>query len=311
MNEIPEAVIDAYLDRLKSGRNRPAVLKHQLVSLRGQLPRALIFAFEGDDDKMIYYQWIRQIRPDMEFEPFPCRGKRSVLEFREMLKRDLNNLGDGVYFFVDRDFDDLIGYDHDDKTFMTDYYATENYLVCDKVLEQTLKNEFNCHSRVDVRRPIVDLFVKVYNEFLFVTRDLNYRIFVAKRFGIALETSMPQKLNSYATIELTRIKRGGNSPEELVVYSREPTPEELAAAEAEFSALVPAHRFRGKFAFSFFERWLSLLADDYSAEASVVFGDLDRNSKVRRHEMVLNGFASKSPHPEGLAAFLSPIVVPA
>jgi hypothetical protein len=115
-------VVDMKIEKLKGARESVAVLKLRLASLRAKLPKSLVFAFEGDDDKIVYYQWIRRIKPSLDYEPFPCKGKRRVIQLREMLKRDLNKLGEGVYFFVDRDFDleDVPGCNFSERTFITD-----------------------------------------------------------------------------------------------------------------------------------------------------------------------------------------------
>jgi Protein of unknown function (DUF4435) len=69
-----------------------------------------LLAFEGDDDKIVYGQWIRRIRPGLRYEPFPCGGKREAKELKNALGRDLAQLGENVFFLVDRDYDDLTGF---------------------------------------------------------------------------------------------------------------------------------------------------------------------------------------------------------
>ena len=70
-----------------------------------------MLVFEGDDDKIVYGQWIRRVRPTLRYEPFPCGGKKEVRELKNALARDLAHLDDGVFFFVDRDFNDLLGFE--------------------------------------------------------------------------------------------------------------------------------------------------------------------------------------------------------
>src|ERR1700692_2569751 len=102
---------DSYVNKLRAARQRPAVLKIKLASVRSCNPGCLVFAFEGDLDKGAYYQWVKRLRSELVYEPLPCGGKRHVLEFREMLKRDLGGLATRVYFFIDRDFDEFRGFE--------------------------------------------------------------------------------------------------------------------------------------------------------------------------------------------------------
>ncbi len=124
----------ALLDDMRKSRDVAAVLKTRLAQLKSGAPDVPVFAFEGPDDKFVYYAWVGRIDRDVRYEPFICNGKAGVLELRRIVRRDLGDIGKGVYFFVDRDFDDLRGEDPWDDLFMTDRYSVENYLVDDQHL---------------------------------------------------------------------------------------------------------------------------------------------------------------------------------
>lgn len=111
--DINQTNTDFLLKDMKASKKRPAVLKTDLANIKSNCPQSLIFAFEGKHDKGVYYQWIRCVRQDLRYEPFPCNGKAQVLKLKEMIERDLDSIGNGVYFFIDRDFDDLRGHSPD------------------------------------------------------------------------------------------------------------------------------------------------------------------------------------------------------
>lgn len=291
---------DPEVERLKAARDNVSVLKYKLIHLRGIQPLVLVFAFEGDDDKIIYSHWIRRLRSDLAYEPFPCKGKRKVIEFRNMLRRDAGELRKGVYYFIDRDFDEDPALDP--ATFVTDSYSLENHLVCPFVLDEVLKIYFHCHGSPDVREAIVGLFASVYSQFLQATEELNRRIFTGVRLGI-LGNSLPDNISAIAALSLDRVTAVGGAAD-LIVFKREPQAEEMASCNALFAQLDPRSRYRGKFAFMFFERWLGLLADEYGKDASTMWGPMDRASRVRRNELVLGSFAAKSKMPEGLKPFI-------
>lgn len=302
---VPES--DPYLDKLRSARQVPAVLKLRLAQLRSSAPGVAVFAFEGDDDKLVYAQWIRRVRPTLQYEPFPCDGKRGVLTLRTLLLRDKGGLATGVYYFIDRDYDDLAGHHLDECIFMTDMYSVENYLVSEGVLTELLKNEFHCHLRPDVRDSICQLFRDVYQEFLSQTKELNRRIFVARRLGLELKSSLPKKIVEIAKVELAQVAPADVPPEDAILYSAEPSEEDLTRLREEFEGLDPASRYRGKYALLFFQRWLIELGSEYRAPALGLFKLLDVKSRVRSAELVLSNFASKSDLPAGLQDFIQAI----
>ncbi|WP_082016275.1 DUF4435 domain-containing protein [Aureimonas altamirensis] len=302
-----EAAPDQYLARLKRARENTAVLKYNLATLRSHSPDVPVLAFEGPDDKVIYNQWVRRIRPGLAYEPFPCSGKKQVFGLRAMLREDLGNLNRNVYFFVDRDFVDMDGHDNDDVTFMTDFYATENYLVDERVLDEILKNEYHCHARPDAREDIIRVFIGVFNQFLGVTREVNKRLFIAKSLKLELMSYPPQRIRDYAVVHLDRVEAPRRTPEEIIRFKSIPSDEDYAAAAHRFEGLDPATRYRGKFALWFFMAWLDLLAADYSDGNGRFFRDIDRGQRVRRNEVTLGAMASRAQMPLNADAFIRSI----
>ncbi len=298
---------EAFVERVKSARQGGVVLKARLINLRSDLPNAIVLVFEGDDDKIIYGQWIRRIRPALRYEPFPCGGKKEARALKNALSRDLAGLADKVYFLVDRDYDDLAGFIEISNTYVTDTYAVENYLVANDVLEELLRDEFPCHARPDVRQQIVEIFVKDYWDFLLLTGPINKRLYIARRVPIELARRLLTSLRHLATVQIGKIGAVATPPEEVVVYKREPTAEEAAGLGDAFEELDPKLRYRGKFAMKFFREWLNKLADEYIAGESGAFGRDLPEGTIRRAEFVLSNFASKSRFPIGLAAFINAI----
>jgi hypothetical protein len=292
---------------VKSARRGAVVLKAELVSLRSDLPDVVVLAFEGDDDKIVYGQWIRRVRPQFQYEPFPCGGKKEARDLKNALGRDLAQLGNNVFFVVDRDYDDLAGFNSIDKLFITEMYAVENYIVDEEVLEELLRDEFPCHAKPDVRQLIVKAFRKDYDDFLRHTADINKRLYIARRLGIRLTRRLPTGLRQLAKVELRNVTSAGTKPEELVLCEREPTSEESARFSEEFKQLDPKLRYRGKFAIKFFREWLKKLSEEYLAGEAGAFGRRMPEGAIRRAEFVLSNFASKSRLPKGFAAFVNEI----
>ena len=123
--------------KMQEALDSSAVLKIKLINLRSKMPGAAIFVFEGVDDKSVYYHWIKQLACNLDYVPFLCGGKKSSLKLLNSLNRDVNNLRQGVYFCVDRDFDGAQGRSH--SLYVTNFYSFENHLARTEVLRKSCK----------------------------------------------------------------------------------------------------------------------------------------------------------------------------
>ncbi len=295
---------DPAVVHMQQARGRVAVLKLKLTQMRARCGSDPIFVVEGPDDKIVYSAWIRRIRLDLRYEYMECNGKLQVLRLRAAVHRDLGSLREGVYFFVDRDFDDLQGEDDDDHTFMTESYSVENYLVGTDVLDDILRVELHCNGQPEIRDRICQLFQTVYSQFLEETKEVNRRLFLSKTLSIDRKGSFPNRINHIAVVHIDRVEAQVRQPYEIIELQREPTVEECLLHNGNFDSLEPTERYRGKFALLFFNKWLELLADDYSSVGSKYFSELDRNARARRQEIVTGSLAARSGFPPGLEEFI-------
>lgn len=296
-----------YLDRLRDSRDSSAVLKLRLAALRAAIPDHPILALEGDDDKIVFCRWIGRLRPGLRYEPFLCKGKRGVRQLKNSLARDLGGLDANVYFFVDRDFDDLLGFADESHVFMTDMYSVENYLVLPEVLEAVLRDDFPCHEHPELRERIRQIYAERLNEFLQATREFNRRLFIARRVGIPLAKDLPTRINALASVTLMKVEEIATPVDEVVVYTAQPAESDGEKLSQEFAGLEGVARYRGKNLLLFFKSWLEHLCREYEEPEHAIFTGVDSTTKVRRSEFVLGSFAARSPMPEGLQEFVAAI----
>lgn len=306
MNEqiIQQISADPIVEGLRDSRGRITVLKAKLILLRAHLPHMPVFAFEGDDDVSAYMQWIRQISVNYKFEPFPCNGKDGVLALKDIVDRDVSGLNRGIYYFVDRDFDDLRDTAPDDTIFMTCKYSIENYLVCEEVLDLILLSDFQCQARPDLRTALLRAFTRLYEKFLLGSAEINRRLFFARRAKIKLVKKLSDKISGFVNVSLQDVEHRQVDPKSIVILTREPTVEEASRFEADFLLLEPRNRFRGVFAFKFLVNWLGHLEQDRRAEHPVFFSGLPREVRINTAAFTVANFASKSSVPTGLKEFV-------
>ena len=243
----------------------------------------------------------------MSYEPVVAEGKRNVLEVRQMLVRDLTGMFEKVYFVVDRDFDDLQGEEPSESLFCTDRYAIENYLVEQGVVDNILCDNFHCHGDREQRRLIVAGFVSSLQDFNNLCKDVNERLFYARRLGIRLVSGVPE-MSPHIRVQLSACTAAtGKTCKEILPLVREPLPEEIAGLAEEFAAFQPQLRYRGKFLMEFFKKWLRLLAEDSSANSGQLFRQPVRPN-VDSNVLSIGTFALHSPIPEGMREFVQRLV---
>ncbi len=298
---------DSYLQRLKSSLSASAVLKAELGVAKSSSAGIKIFAYEGVDDKLIYSHWLSKFQPDILYEPFICRNKNQLLQLWSSLKSDLSGMGKNVYFFTDRDFDDLKGNELDDSIFMTEKYSVENYLVETEILEEILKIEFHCHGSSSIRAEIGELFKSDYDSFLDVTSDINFRIYLARKCKIRQLRELSVRIDELAEIKISDVKKGNGKIEDMVCLEREPSGSEVDEHRVKFMELEKRSRYRGKFALMFFRKWLALLLVERNSNNTGLFGQLPQHEFIAKGGFSFDQLAAKSKAPLAFKIFIKNI----
>lgn len=299
---------DVYLQKMKAAKSISAVVKVDFATFASTLPEDVnIFAYEGPADKCLYYHWIKRISGGLKYEPYVGKNKRKVLQLFDLLQEDKTGLGNRVFFFVDRDFDGLQGRLEHKKIFVTEAYSIENYVVCPGLLDDLLKIEFHCNGYPTVRKEISDQFQKVYDQFLEVTAEINFRIFIARKRQINQIGDLPDRINQLARVEVTSVSSIDSELRELVCLEREPTEEEVQNLRPYFEKIEPRTGYRGKFALLFFIKWLGQLRENRQATSSSLFGIVPKPEFAITGNFSLETLAPKASAPAGLSEFLAQI----
>ncbi|MEH2552402.1 hypothetical protein V1283_009047 [Bradyrhizobium sp. AZCC 2262] len=231
-----------------------------------------IFVFEGLDDVGPYSVWVGRCNDSTAFEPLPANGKDQILLFRSNVRPHETYLRLGIYFFLDRDFDDLKGYATGPDLFLTEMYSIENYLASERVLESILVDELKCAGEPIDRA--LSLFHAAMESFFAAMSPANRRVFHARRLSIGLKGSgIENRIAKYVVAELesARAITDSDSLKILIPLEREPDTGETTNIDIEFEELDPHSRHRGKFILAFFLKWLDLLAEERSAARKGIF----------------------------------------
>ncbi len=158
---------------------------HQFKILYNPGSKDYHFFFEGEEDSLFYIPEARRHIDYKNLNIYDCGGKKNVIEVRNEIKSDGYDI-EKCLFFVDRDFDDLLGTQVtiDNHTYITDGYSIENEI---STLDgaRVILTEFLRVSKADpeFKNIEVDLnsgFQIFYNE----VRPLTAWILAAKNLGL-------------------------------------------------------------------------------------------------------------------------------
>lgn len=288
--------------KMHEALDSPAVLKMKLIKLKSKIPNTIVLAFEGVEDKAAYYHWMRQLTDRLEYIPFICGGKRKSLNFLNSLNKDVNGLGDNVYFFIDKDFDGCSAIT--DKIYMTNTYSFENFLASPEVLREILKNDFHCHDRPDIIGHVEALYFQFEEEFFNVVREINFILFIAAMFGIRRIGKLPERMGALAAIEINGVQSKICDVYKLAKLERNPTEEEKQSKLSDFEKLNPKDSYRGKFNLMFFKKFIEVIYLEIKNPTKDIFKDVLHEDLTPTLNLTVDSIASRSRAPKCLSEFV-------
>ena len=292
---------------MRRARDSRAVLKLRLAAVRAKSAQVPILIFEGKEDVPVYIHWIRRVVETAVFEPFIAGSKSKSLQLLSSVREDAGELGKAVFFFVDRDFDDLQGLAPGNDIFVTDRYSIESYLCTREVVECFCVAELECAGSRDTIQKLLAAFDADFDTFLESTREVNLRLFAARLHGLRVITK-PEKIGELVEVEIGSVRTVADFDASALIPTDPPLEEtHIDAARAEFDELVPILRYRGKFTFMFFVRWLNQLCAERRRPDSKHFQGCTQVSKLRTDHDSKPLLAARSPLPIGFSAFVGAI----
>ncbi|WP_345295408.1 DUF4435 domain-containing protein [Luteimonas vadosa] len=296
------------IDKMREGRRSPAILKIALSNIRSINPDKAVLVFEGVDDVGVFEVWIGRCSNRPCYEPLPGRGKDQVLGFRTLLASDRTGLNRCVFFFIDRDFDDLKGHPSGDDLYMHGTYSSENVLAGEEVLESILVDELRFAADPAGRAAVLQRFSELRASFFQLTAEINFRLFCAVVLGIRI-VDVSKSIHRAVEVSLDGVRRKEDfTAATFVELEREPDDAEVARLRSAFELLDPVERFRGKYALAFLVRFVELVATDRRLENPCLCSS--RMSAIGNVQISLSqrSMAARSRLPSGLDVFLGRIV---
>jgi len=296
------------VERARQARKCPAALKVKLSQLRSRFQEHPILTLEGVEDLGPYEAWLNRITETGRVKMLTGNGKEQLLGLRTLLHRDETGLRAGVFFAVDRDFDDLLGQAPGPDIFCTDRYSVESYVVDEHVLASVLRDEFRLEDGSAEFEAALMAYRNAIGELSGVLTLVNFRIYCCRRLGVRLRAVIPE-VRKFARIHLGRVE-ANVAPEildEELPIACPLSPEAVEGLQVDFERLDPRSRHRGKFLFQFLVAWVERLADEARKPSGEVFKTC-RNIKFSSATITLRSLASRSDMPADFKEFVSRMV---
>ena len=263
------------VDGMRNERDRPAVLAHTVLRIRSESPDAYVFIFEGVEDVGVYEQWLRASALQVKYEPVLAAGKKQILGYMRSLCKSSSQLLMHVYGFVDRDFDLEV----EDLSNLHDLcaHSFESLICSAPALESLLMDEFKCSAYPSAQKEVISKFEKVFAEAKSAMLDMNFLLFASQRSGSTV-IKKPEKLSHFMTVNLYDIQPKFTDATSVVLVDLKGA--NLAALRAEFDSLDDLMKFRGKYLYMIFKKWVDLLFIERSKGGEGLFKDVPKLSNA-------------------------------
>lgn len=290
------------IEIMRKERDRPAVVALAVLRIRSEKPDALVFIFEGIDDVGVYEQWLRSLPINFDYEPVPAGGKKQALSYMRSLHELSSDLLSHVYAFVDRDFDLQI--EGVSNVYELDAHSIESLICTQKALESLLLDEFKCFAYPQARQNVLKRFQLIFDAAKKAMHDINFLLFAGQRMGRVVEKK-PEKLSHFLNINLNAAHPNFHNATEVVKV--ELTGIDLEILRKEFESLDDILRYRGKYIYMIFKKWVDLLFLERVRDESDVFKDIPKLINSGACAITHRRLASSVDAPESFRVFIRKI----
>lgn len=255
-----DPAIDDYAKYLASQGRSAIAITHNFRIVWNEGSPAIHVFFEGYDDPIYLMPEIRRRVAGGVFEVYVCRGKKIVRDVRDEI-RALGSAYDSCLFFVDRDYDDILGAQIEkcDRIYITDKYAIENEVATPQFLEAILSDVVVLSRADPAFSQILSAYKKLEADFVSEISTLCAWILAARSVGLRPNLGNLNGLKSVYEIADGTIKKcPGGFEKFLKVVGVEPASVSLSSVKGWVRSIEGMGDFdlwlRGKFKSWFFRQ---------------------------------------------------------
>ncbi|QTD45829.1 DUF4435 domain-containing protein [Ottowia testudinis] len=168
------------VEKLRAARGGAHVAFAEYLKVRSTgLP---VLVFEGKLCPAFYINKIVLVLGTLDHRQVIARGKRNVLELRDLIRRNLATAKDVVLFFVDKDYDREPTSGEFDDVYVTPGYSIENECVRWSVVEAYIRANFDVADADDEAAiaSIRTMYESGWNTYVRESKDLHKAVFICR-----------------------------------------------------------------------------------------------------------------------------------
>lgn len=247
---------------MRSARTKVHVIFTDYLRTRRNGVPTLVF--EGQQCPAYYISKIRSIAGSVPLRQLIARGKRNVLELRNLIQRNSTTKQDKTLYFIDRDYDQS-----PEPGQFTDIYVTRGYSIENEVFEWSVIDAFiRSHFDIatsedeDAIAETREIFENAKLNYINSTRFIQKTIFICRRKGFRI--TLGEDISEYFSLNwsnLSTTPRTADNSELMIQLAVEQEHHslilELIEETCEFDDLDESMRWRGKYHFSFLRSFLT------------------------------------------------------
>lgn len=253
------------VEKLRAARGGAHVAFAQYLKIRStEVP---VLVFEGKQCPAFYINKIILLLGACDHRQIIARGKRNVLELRDLIRRNLTTAKDLALFFVDKDFDSQPVSGEFDDVYVTPGYSIENECVRWSVIEAYIRANFDV-ADADDEAAIADvkkMYESSWNTYVKESKELQKTVFICRHTSTRCLPG--DDLGAYFSVDwvASTVSAKFKSQKELLKLLQieeqyHPTVIAQLANALAFDSLDALSEWRGKFHLSFVRSLLSHIA---------------------------------------------------
>ena len=174
------------IEKLRESRDAPQVVFVDYLKVRERAKSDIVLIFEGKECPVFYLSKINQILSGYTFHQLIARGKKNVLNFRNLVQRNISTRDDKNLYFVDKDYDDIPASGESDDLYVTRGYSIENELINWNIIQSFIKANFDIADYDDMNAvlSIKDSFEKYINLYLSKSKEVHQVVYFCRKSNI-------------------------------------------------------------------------------------------------------------------------------
>jgi hypothetical protein len=303
------------VESLRAARSSPQVVFSEYLKLRARFS-GIVLVFEGRECPSVYVGWVFKHYHfgQQQLEQIIARGKKNVLELRNIITNNRTTTRDLNIYFVDKDFDENPKQGTYLDVYVTRGYSIENEVITREVVERYIHSHFDIADADDAaaKTEALLLFDKLLAEYFTASRLFHHLVYACRRCKVQFtpNNDISQYIEIMCAQAIAKPLCGDIDAllEHCAILPQDSNDiKAYIHSDNSFATLDPTRDWRGKFHLSFLRCYFIFLRDS-RLKGHSPFSRIAKMSADPAHPAFLSQLAQLMNPPNCLLVFLDKFV---